>query len=588
MDILRRVYWLGLLLTYPMMFSCGNTDYGASVDGGNDSTGTGYTVSITDSYIDTVVDTSVINLYGTASCPECPPPQWASDHCPPISCPASTVVNVSWFNLTTGESGATYQGIHAFCGCTSITGCINQCEHNWSASVPITIGPNEITASASDPSSIYDSDSITITRLLPAPSNVETAAGHGLVTVSWSSVPDATSYNIYWSTSQSITTESATKITGVTTPYTLTGLSDNVTYYFLVTAVYGDYESFVSDVTWATVGWSTEAVAETLATTEQRATSIGMDSAGNAHIHYSYDEHLEPSGILSYNYYTTNETGIWTSVFVDNSSEVNASIALDSNDSIHIGYFDFPGLTHSIYTGGNWTQEVVDTQTWCNLSLALDATDKLHFAYRAHSDQSEELRYSTNTSGPWASTTFDAANLGCSLSGRRLSLAVDTTGIAHIAYAGDYPEYGLKYATNAGGVWSISTVDQGYIEQVSIAVDQNGAVHIVYSDNISQLRYAYNISGSWVVELLESRGSPSHPSIAVDASGRVHISYFHNQYGELRYTTNLSGVWQVIPIDYVGFTPTGSSTDTAIALDAQGKVYISYFRGNTLKFATNR
>ena len=426
-----------------------------------------------------------------------------------------------------------------------------------------------------------------ITRVPHTPNGVEAVAGHGSVTVSWNGVPDAESYNLYWSTLRNITTDTGNKISDVTSPYTLTGLSDNETYFFLVTAVNSGFDGLASDVAQATSGWITEAVAATTSTTDERDTSIAVDSARNPHIHYSYNEYFEPSSEKHYNYYTTEQAGTWTSVFVGNTLWTNASIALDSSDTVHVGYLDSPGLIHGVYTSGNWISEVIDSEAEVSASIEADVTGKLHTVYCASDYPAEILRYSNNTSGSWTSTTFYAyPGFGCS--SRGLSLSIDSSGAAHIAYIGSQPDYGLYYATNKGGIWSTPPVDQGYIEQVSIAVDPDDKAHIVYADNLGQLRYAQNVSGVWLIELLENAGSPKYPAISVDTAGKAHISYLDSQYVELRYTTNQSGVWQTIPIDHVGFVPLSRGANTDIAQDSQGNIYISYYRSGNLMYATNR
>ncbi|MBI5750179.1 MAG: fibronectin type III domain-containing protein, partial [Nitrospinae bacterium] len=69
------------------------------------------------------------------------------------------------------------------------------------------------------------------------------SAGNGQVSVSWTSVSGATSYNIYWSTTSGVTKTTGTKITGGTSPYTHSGLTNGTTYYYVVTAVNGYGES---------------------------------------------------------------------------------------------------------------------------------------------------------------------------------------------------------------------------------------------------------------------------------------------------------------------------------------------------------
>ena len=75
-----------------------------------------------------------------------------------------------------------------------------------------------------------------------APRGVTATAGNREAVISWTSVPEATSYNLYWSTSSDISRKTGTKIAHVTSPYTHEGLTSDRTYYYVVTAVnaYGE------------------------------------------------------------------------------------------------------------------------------------------------------------------------------------------------------------------------------------------------------------------------------------------------------------------------------------------------------------
>jgi hypothetical protein len=83
------------------------------------------------------------------------------------------------------------------------------------------------------------------------PTGVSASPGDGEVTIAWMPVTGATSYNIYGSITAGVTT-TGTKITGATSPYTQTGLTNGTPYYYVVTSVNGNGESAVSSQVTAT------------------------------------------------------------------------------------------------------------------------------------------------------------------------------------------------------------------------------------------------------------------------------------------------------------------------------------------------
>lgn len=76
-------------------------------------------------------------------------------------------------------------------------------------------------------------------RLVPsaAPSSVIATPGNERVTVTWSPVAGARSYNLYWSTASGVTKATGNRIAGVTSPFVQTGLNSDMTYFYVVTAV---------------------------------------------------------------------------------------------------------------------------------------------------------------------------------------------------------------------------------------------------------------------------------------------------------------------------------------------------------------
>jgi len=72
-------------------------------------------------------------------------------------------------------------------------------------------------------------------QFLSPPSTISIEAKDSAGTVSWDPVETAVSYNLFWSTSPFMAP--STKIEGVSSPYTLSGLSNGTTYYVAVSAV---------------------------------------------------------------------------------------------------------------------------------------------------------------------------------------------------------------------------------------------------------------------------------------------------------------------------------------------------------------
>lgn len=83
---------------------------------------------------------------------------------------------------------------------------------------------------------------ITLENAPYAPTGVTATSGAGQVTIAWSPVETATSYNLYWSETRGVSPVTGTKITGISNPYVHAGRTDGSTYYYIVTAVnlYGE------------------------------------------------------------------------------------------------------------------------------------------------------------------------------------------------------------------------------------------------------------------------------------------------------------------------------------------------------------
>ena len=88
----------------------------------------------------------------------------------------------------------------------------------------------------------------------PAPESIAALPENGSVTLSWTAVKGATSYNIYWSERANVSKETGTKIEGGSPYYVHGNLVNGRTYYYVVTAVTSYGEGTESNVVSARPG----------------------------------------------------------------------------------------------------------------------------------------------------------------------------------------------------------------------------------------------------------------------------------------------------------------------------------------------
>ena len=318
--------------------------------------------------------------------------------------------------------------------------------------------------------------------------------------------------------------------------------------------------------------------------------SIAIDSNDNVHIGYYvlYSRYNNwdvdyVNGILKY---ATNASGAWVIEPIDAKRRIglSSSIAIDSNNNMHISYVDgtFNNLKYVTNVSGVWVIETV-TEGGGTLSpyIAIDSSDNVHISYYDYTNGA--IKYVTNTSGVWViETVYEGEDIG-----RYTSISIDSNYNVHISYSvGTWPDYKLKYATNTSGVWVIETIDTES-RYSSIAIDSNNNVHISYRGNVG-LKYATNASGFWALETLDTEGSVgSNTYIAIGSNNSVHISYYVSSpfSGDLRYITNTSGVWMIETIDEgerIGLYH-------SMAIDSSNNVHISYrnIYEPILNYATN-
>jgi len=143
-----------------------------------------------------------------------------------------------------------------------------------------------------------------------------------------------------------------------------------------------------------------------------RDTSLAVDSNGKIHIVYYTDDDYDGNTPKVLRYVTNaNPSGWTTPVTIDSStSDIGQypSIALDSNNGIHISYYDvgngnlkYGTCSSSCTNANNWTMTTVDQtgDVGQYTSIALDSNNKTYITY--HDATNNDLKYTDNTSGYW-------------------------------------------------------------------------------------------------------------------------------------------------------------------------------------------
>ena len=324
-------------------------------------------------------------------------------------------------------------------------------------------------------------------------------------------------------------------------------------------------------------------------------TSIAIDSNGFKHISY-YDNTNDDLK------YATDMTGSWVITSVDTSGNVGyfTSIAIDSSDGVHISYDDatnddlkYATCSSGCTTASNWNKLSVDTSgdVGGHTSIAIDSNDVIHISY--FDDTNNDLKYATCSSGCTTASNWNKLSVDTSGDvGRYTSIAIDSNDAVHISYS-DNTNYELKYATCSSGCttasnWnevSAGTTGFGGTHYTSIAIDSNDAVHISYYDSHpnNDLKYATCSSGcttasNWNNVTVDASGIVGqYASIAINSNDVIHISYFDDTNDDLKYATCSSSCttasnWNNISVDTTGVV----GPYTSIAIDSNDAVHISY------------
>jgi len=304
--------------------------------------------------------------------------------------------------------------------------------------------------------------------------------------------------------------------------------------------------------------------------------SIAIDS--NNHIHISYYF----KGNIKYAKWDGSSWSIQTVASSGGYGVVETSIKVDTNNNPHIAFTYSTStdcdLKYARWTGTSWDVQTVDSVGYVGAdpSLALDKSNNPHIAYRKFDpsdNNNDRLKYAKWTGSSWNTEIVDSTTAGW-----QPSIILDKNNYPCIAYY-DYTNGYLKYAKWTGSSWSRQTIDStgdtGWSS--SIALDTNNYPHISYYHWIDgdSLKYARWTGSSWSIQTVTSPGGSftgKNTSIRLDSNNYPHIAFSMRNVHDIKYAKWTGSSWS---IETIGSTADWSEA-VSIGLDSSGIPHISY------------
>ncbi len=310
-------------------------------------------------------------------------------------------------------------------------------------------------------------------------------------------------------------------------------------------------------------------------------TSIAVDSNNHPHIGYFNinDNHLM---------YAQWNGGSWITETVNaaGNSGIDLSLALDGSDHPYFSYYGGSGnLNYAHWEGSSWVTNTVDAALGAGQynSIALDNNDIPHIAYK---DGNGDLAYASLNGTAWITETVDIVP-GLKTIGGNIVLDIDSQDYPHIGYRYDDQPY-LMYSHWDGSQWIVEIARISYVTvDLSLALDEQDLPHLVYFNNSGDWNpeYVHWTGTEWFSETVQSGYfSGLDNSLAIDVNNQPHFSYYDYTEKDLLYAYLNGSSWVTVTVDAINDV----GKETSLAFDNLGNPHISYFdeTNMTLKYAT--
>jgi hypothetical protein len=319
-----------------------------------------------------------------------------------------------------------------------------------------------------------------------------------------------------------------------------------------------------ASVTSAASGWK-EAIVDYAV--PQWGGTIASDPQGNQHLIYYVDGAVK---------YATNKDGSWVSTiaeYAQYSQGREATILVGVDGTVHLTFFayvdgGYPYWWHS-EIGGGWMSTGLPIGNYVNpghivsIPMAINSNDVERGCF-----VDGGLNYLYRSGDAWATQVIDYRGVGVA------GIAVDETGVTHIAYPTTFAGGGLAYASNSGGEWDIQTIETGELSEAAICLDKESNVHVLAVEHSGGLCHLVLLSlkdGLWTKSTVEDATNISASSVMMRSDGNITVAYYSSAVNGIMYGVLIDDTWSKVKVR--DGPPSGR---TSIAFDKEGSPCICY------------
>ena len=273
-------------------------------------------------------------------------------------------------------------------------------------------------------------------------------------------------------------------------------------------------------------------------------------------------------------------------------------VAVDSSDTIHVVWDDSSPGNEEIYyknsEDGGTTWSAAKRLTWSSgdserPAVAIDSNNRIHIVYYDDTPGNREIYYkrSTDAGATWSTAKRLTWNSGSS---HYPAVAVDSGDAVHVVFYDDTPgnsEIYYRKSPDGGATWSALkrltwTPYASY--SPDIAIDSKDIIYLVcedYSPGYSEVYYRESLGGatwSTLKRLTWTSGDSENPAIAINPDDHIHLVWSDGTPGnnEIHHKKSTDGGTTWSTLKRLSWT-SGSSYTPAIVTGSGNTIHVSWY-----------